>query len=476
MVPAGSGLSFESDAIRWFSHERRRRGARRAKWGAIAAYMASVGGASFVPGLGWVALISALSALVAWLVEMASGPRGLTEGDSDHGTITVTENQLTVTARGETLTLDPNSVSAGWVEEPDHVVLELRDGRALSIRAEDAKKRQELLRALGVSAADRVLRVPIYSRLGSIPTGELFAAVASVICFPLTAIAWTSLSTVTWEILRGNVSAGSFAALVLVLLAMAVTTLPSAALLLAFRRRQAVVGTDGIAIEGAWRRVIPFSEIVDVRLEDWGAALTLEEGKTVRLATGRTDALYPTPATDEQKARARRLVERAKEALAEAGQSRGLDQKASWLASDERTPEAWRSHLEALGERVGDYRRPGISTEELLDIAKDPARTREQRAAAMFLIGKRRADVAAARLAVDACADPELAEVLGAALDGRLDRQAMKPSPAARVRIAVADEAQNDLVEDDAAEAEESRFARADVEEPDRARAEQRRR
>lgn len=451
-------VSLDSDAIRWFSHERRRRSARRWKWGALAAFLMTFGGVSTAGVFGWLAFGALIAAVVAWMLESRHTDIALTEGKSDPGTLSLDDGRLRVVSGEHDVTLDSSMVASGWVESSDHVILQLRDGRTLSVRIDDPKQQGDVLRALGVSAADRVLRVPIYSRLGSIPSGELAAAVIGVILLPVTVLAWGFTSASIWEILAGGITTGAFAALALSAVFMTLTTPFAWALLWAWKRRQVVVGTDGIVVEGARRKVIPFSEIENVRLESWGVSVDRKNGKTVRLPTGRTDAMYPTPASDAEKARARRLVERVREAKEASGQSRNIDQKAGWLASAERDLASWRAALEELGVRVGDYRRPGISNEELLEIARDAARPRDQRAAALFLIGRRKADVEAGRRIVEACADPKLAEALTRSLAGELTRDALAPEPPrARVRVAEELEPGGEELEEDEQREQEAR-------------------
>jgi hypothetical protein len=88
---------------------------------------------------------------------------------------------------------------------------------------------------------------------------------------------------------------------------------------------------------------------------------------------------------------------------------------------------------------LGDYRRPGISNEELLEISRDAARARDQRAAALFLLGRRNTEIDAAGRVIEACADPALAKVLRAAHDGTLSDDAVEPEPP-RPRVRIAEE------------------------------------
>lgn len=410
------------------------------KWGAVAAYLLSLGGVGTIPLLGWAAALAAVVAGVAWLLQAAK-PGQFTEGESEPGTLVLDGHTLVIQSGERTESIGAKEVDCGWVEEPDYVVLVLHDGRSVSARVSSRKARLAVLSALGVSAADRVLSIPIYSRIGSVPGGELMAAVAGVILLPLAALGWSGASFAMWEALTGQLALGAgLITLAGMLLLIAVTTLPAWLLLAALRSRRAVIGTDGIVIEGAWRTVIPFSEVESVTLNATGAEIERKNGKRVRLPTGRSDPLYPTPQGEEELKRAQRLIERANEAMAAAGGSGLLEQKAAWLESGGRSLEEWRHALEVLGERTGDYRRPGITNDELLEIARDAARSQEQRLAAMFLIAKRGADIKAAEASLEACADKDLAALLRAGLGGTLRKCASEQAAVLpRLRVAETD-------------------------------------
>ncbi len=417
-------LKVRSGAIRFSGHGLVQRRLRSVRWGALLSYLLVIGGSSVLPLLGWLALIVAGTALGAWLVEVSIEPPFLTDKKSEPGRFELEDGRLRIVTKTRDESIDLATITAGWTEEPDHVVLSLSNGRNILAHVPDAGVRSELLSALGVGAADRVLRVPIYSRAGGVAGGELMLALAGIITWPATIGAWTALSVIAWSVFAKTPA--SLIALLVTAAFVAGATALSWLLVVALRRRQVVIGTDGIVIEGAWRRVIPFSEIADVSLDDNGVSLSLKNEKIVRLPTGRTDTAYPTVQTEEQSARARRVEERIKEALALSGGSRSLDAKAPWLECPDDDVKAWRTRLETLGERLGDYRRPGISDEELREIACDAGRGADQRAGALFVIGKRGSDHHAVEVVIQASADPELATVLRSALAGDLGKRAVE--------------------------------------------------
>lgn len=419
-------LEVSSPAIRSFTHVQWRRLARRVKWGALATYLVSIGAVVPLPFLGWVALASTAVALVAWVVEGASGSPLLAEGEAVAGKLVLADGKLRVVTQGREESIDPKTIEAGWTEEPDHVVLSLSNGRVLSVEVPDANARNALLAGLGVSAADRILRVPIYNMAGSLPGGELLMVLLCVLALPATYGLWTLLSALGWVLLLAGFSASALGIVLLMALLSAGATGLSGLLLGTLRRREVVIGTDGIVIEGFRRRVIPFSEVEHVSEDGGLVSVTTKKNEIVRLPTGRRDKMFPSAPTDEQATRARRILERAKEALALAGTSRLLDQKASWLESGGEDVSGWRARLSALGERVGDYRQPGISNQDLLDIARDGGRSADQRAGAFFVLGQRRADRKETEAAIATCADPALAGILHGALDGELTQKAAR--------------------------------------------------
>lgn len=289
----------------------------------------------------------------------------------------------------------------------------------VSLTIPDAEARRTLLSKLGVSAADRVLRVPIYSAAGGVPAGELMLAIVGIVLLPATLGMWTTLSIVLW-------GGPSLLPLLFVAAITAGTTLASWFLIHALRRRQVVVGTDGIVIEGTRRLPIPFSEIESISKTRMGVDLLTKGKKRIRLPTGRRDPAFPTPQTEEQAARAQRLLERLREAKTHSGTSRLLSHKASWLACNDEDPEAWRARLKNLGTNTGDYRRPGIDDQDLLEIARDAERSVDQRAGAFFVLGERKAEPEAAQKVIETCADPELGEILHQALKGVLTKHTVQ--------------------------------------------------
>jgi hypothetical protein len=417
-----AALRVATDAIGVQRHEVRRRRARRVRWGATAAYLVSVGAAAPFPPLAAVAFLSFLIAVSAWLVELANRPRIPTLNAKAAGALEVEAGRLTVTAGDNSETLPLSAIASGWIEEPDFVVLSLADGRVVAARVQDATERQILLHTLGVGASERVLRVPVYSRAGTLPAGELMAVIAALFVLPGSVFCWSALSVALWTLtsLARLAVVGGFGA------AATLVTLASWVLVTLLRRRQVVVGTDGIAIESLMRRFIAFSEIERVSLDDLGAVVQRKNGKAVRLPTGRADAMYPTGQTEEQAFRARRLVDRIAQALAARGTSGALDVKAEWLERGGRSAAEWHKQLEALRRESGDYRRPGITTAELEDIAGDAARTSEQRAAAAFLVARRGADESAVERAIEASADRHVAERLRRALAGELEGEKVR--------------------------------------------------
>lgn len=393
--------------------------ARRTRWLASLACLATVGGSDIVPAFGSVALYSGALAAIAFVMELSIGTPLLTEGKASKGAIAVDDGgHVLLTSGTRKESLARSMIEAGWTEEPDHVVLSLTDGRRISIEVKNAEDRERFLPLLGVSAADRVLRVPVYSTLGSVPGGELMGAIACLFAFPTTIIAWIVLSILAWKAL--------FVAFGVCAVFAATLTAVSWLLLQAFRSRQVVVGTDGVVIEGLRRKPIPFAEIEDVSEVTGGISLRKKNGTRIRLPTGRRDPAFPTPQTEEQAARAHRLLERIREALALYGKSGQLDQKASWLECGSEDAAVWRARLHALGTQEGDYRRPGISNDDLLEIARDGKRSVGQRAGALYVLGQRKAELAAAEKLLETCADAELSSTLRDALAGVLSPKTAK--------------------------------------------------
>src|SRR5262249_36615012 len=84
-------------------------------------------------------------------------------------------------AKGER-TFPLAAVVQGHWEDPDLVHLAMRNGEILVVRVKDAAEGERLLRAVGVTASERVLRVSLASAASQLPGGSAFGGGLLAIC------------------------------------------------------------------------------------------------------------------------------------------------------------------------------------------------------------------------------------------------------------------------------------------------------
>src|SRR5262249_19693678 len=141
---------------------------------------------------------------------------------------------------------------------------------------------ERLLRAAGVSAAERVLRVPLASAASQVPGGSIFGGgLLALLGAGLFAASVTLAFGVRDMVDATRVGTFSVVVTVATLLSLAVYAVTSA-----LRRREAVVGTDGIAYERSLRReFIPYAKIASVLPDTRGVRLVRKDGRRVLLPT-----------------------------------------------------------------------------------------------------------------------------------------------------------------------------------------------
>ncbi len=441
-------MRIESSGIEWSRQEQLR--ARWLRFGALSCvlgalvrpieYFAPHALQSTVVLASWAALgIGGLAALVG-LFGDARRPRGLP------GVVEVERDALVVAGRRFAIA----DVEQGWVDDAGDMTLRFRDKVEAVVRVGDRGEGERLLAALGVSTDRRVLRVPLRSAASLQARGHAarFAAlVALVMCLP-----WLLERTVRFlvspivlsSLFRVKLSS-SFIALDLALTAAlaAVTALALwgvRRLLRAVVRREAVVGTDGVVIEGyGTRETIPYARVAEVVRHPLGVCLALHDGERVVLPTV-VDSPEPLPTAEAAPppegargdvVRRDALLARIQQAMAyaRAGGARQahleqLDRRGDGVA-------AWRERLRVLagtGVEGGGYRRPSIDGDELASIVGDAGVAPERRVAAavaLASLGDERARTGV-RIAVDACVDEDLRAALEQASEGEIDEPALQ--------------------------------------------------
>lgn len=415
-------MHVESSSASLSFAERRRRLATRATWGGVLTFTVLV--ASGFPYSGWLAFGALAIAIVAWVFKhVARAARRL----PPPVVVDVESARLVVSCAGnEQFHLPLDHVEAGWLEEPDHVVVALRGGDQLRVKVKDGDDGRDLLVALRVGAADRVLRVPIYSWAGTVPAGELMAAIALSVLVPSLVALLAGTSDVAWRLVRVPSARAGVGVLVVVLL----TVLTGAALSGVIRllsRREVVVGTDGIVVEGVGRRrILPIRDVTGVSHHANRVLVECGSAPVLRLPTARVDPVFPVSADSEQQNRALVLEARIREIMQSARAGSARD-KAVLLQRSGIPLHAWRRELERLAQDSGDYRRRTLSADELVELAADGAGEVEQRVAAAYVLGRMPgAPAAMLDRIVRATADPRLARGLRDAGAGELDERLLR--------------------------------------------------
>jgi hypothetical protein len=178
------------------------------------------------------------------------------------------------------------------------------------------------------------------------------------------------------------------------------------------------VGTDGVLFRKVWKRYVPYTDLIDVRIEGGPAYF-----KVAFQLASRKRILVPA-ATREQ---AESIVNQVDEALA-AFQSRRQAQLIEGLMPGDQDVHTWRESLGKLLDGAG-YRAAAVDREQLLRVVEDPGQPERVRiAAAVALKPKAQPDeMKRVRVAAEASASPRVRVALNEALDDDIsDEELMK--------------------------------------------------
>jgi hypothetical protein len=340
------------------------------------------------------------------------------------GSVAVEDGALVVRAEGApTRRIPLGEVTQGWWEEPDRVHLGTCSGEVIVLRASDAAEGDRLLRAAGVGAAARVLRVPLASAASAVPGGRLFCGLLVALLFPALLFALMVLATGLRRMFEAGVTGGDVGALFLCGLIVAAIGFAGHAVLRAMGRREAAVGTDGILYRKTLgSRFIPYQALMRVVPDTDGVRLEQKHGAPVVLRTLVGGALSPADGHEDEAAR-RVLLDRIHEAMNAQGDGALAGAGLERLDRNGRELGRWRQELSRILSEGADYRRRAISAGELGGVIEDPAAPAERRVAAAVALGARQRDEARrrVRIAVDASADDALRRALERAAEGEIE-------------------------------------------------------
>jgi hypothetical protein len=303
--------------------------------------------------------------------------------------------------------------------EPNNVVLRLRSGLELCVRLARVDA-DSLLYHAGLSARQRVLRVPVASAASQRRGGQALAVLGMVLVGPLAFLSTIIGAALLADLPRGHLHFPDVPYLVVCVLVAALGALALRALAAFLGRREVVVGADGIAIEARSRRkFVSYEAMARVTGADRGVILELRDGSSVEL---------PLQVTESLDALARRelLLSRIADAMASiaAGSTTAhldlLDQGA-------RPVEVWRAALRALVDRPGSYRGGHLTSDQLLAVVADVRASPERRVAASVALSATDDEEHRSRIraAAQACADDELRAAMEHAAEGEIDEAAL---------------------------------------------------
>jgi hypothetical protein len=456
---AVSALRIESAAIAWSSRERVRSRAFRWMGGSVAVAVVALGvGVPFDSGLA--GGLFGLSMLSAGLAGLGGLLVGSARGAAKSGVVERRGETLVIARDGVETRLGIADVKQGWIEdvfgEGDacDVVLRIEGGRDVAVRVSSRIEGESLLRAARVSVVDRVLRVPIRSLAASQRFGQVMGVASMALLLPfMFAGSGGLIWFVVMSLLHGLPvdDARGLTILISLLFALSAFSMVSVRFLARFlRRREAIVGTDGVALEGfGKRRFISYSRVRRVARDPRGVRLYLNDGVSVLLPTlaDSNAALPVTPGVDasfdpatasrgiprgvsidslyrNDLARREVLFERIEQAMQARGQSRVSQVQLAQLDRQRRSLPAWRKDLRALLAVEGSgYRGAALGSDQLAEVVEDAGAPAERRVAAAIALSSK-GDLEArrrVRVAVEACADQDLRAALEHAAEGEIE-------------------------------------------------------
>jgi hypothetical protein len=425
---ASSGVGFDL-------RERTRRQALRAL--AIAAglvvVLAAVSMAVHAAAFCMAILLPLLAIPYALVSLLVSGANGATLAP---GTVVVGGGAIRVLDSAGKITreIPLDQVTQGFWEEPDQVHLATRSGETLVARAPDAASGERLLHACGVTAAERVLRVPLASATSRVLGGTVFAGLALTFVFITVVfggmvLAFGAREIVTHPNLRNLSTFFITNALLAPVLGL------GWGLVRAMRRREAVVGADGIVFRRVRRSLfIPYTSVTSVTRHPRGVRVERRDGPPIVLPTQGAESrplptLAPAPGhASGAEAEREVLYGRIVQAMAARDEGALAHPDLERLDRRDRSLAQWREELRKLLDEQADYRRARLTTTDLARVIEDAGAPAERRIAAAVALASAEPEEARrrVRIAVDACADDELRRALESAAEGEIDEAPLK--------------------------------------------------
>jgi hypothetical protein len=406
-----------SDAIAVVPDEIVRRVARRVALGALAAALVvpilEAFGISPFPFPLFETTFGCLAAsAIAGLAMLAPGGLG---GRPRSGTVDLGGDCIEVQRR-DVKRYRLADLEQGGFREPDSMVLRLRSGLELRVRAA-RKDAEAFLDHAGVSTRQRVLRVPVASASSERPGGEPLAFLGMVLVGLLAFVSTIVGAALLADVFRGHFHRADVPYLVVCVFISALGALALRALAAFLGRREVVVGADGVAIEARGRRTfVSYTAMARVTRAGRGVILELRDGSRVELPLKAQDVLE----------RRELLLSRIADAIASIA-PRCSTARLDLLDQGARPVEVWRAALRALIDRPESYRGVHLTLDQLLEVVADVRASPERRVAASVALSATDDEGHRSRIRAlaQACADDDLRAAMEHAAEGEIDEAAL---------------------------------------------------
>jgi len=456
-VPA-ERIRIESPRVAWSQRERARAAAIRASQVFAALSVIALG---MMIALGPDAMSLVFTMALFGLLVSCALVLGLRARRSlgAQGAVVIEGESITLEARDAiTRRFDTRELEQGWLEQGDDGVYEarlrLRNGAEATIAVADRGAGDALLRAAGVAAADRAVRMPLRSTAAMNRGGRSFTAFMMLMLTPYVVGSGAGAVALLTAMLHRSTRFAPPAGAVVGIVGLLVITLASFVglrrLLRHIAPRTAIVGTDGIAIVGDGQRFfVPYAQIAGAARDREGVRLLRHDAPPLFLPTvvdagvslpehqveaSKLDQGSPVQYRRYERDIARReaLLSRIEEARAVGrGGGAGLPRvTVEQLDRRGRSVDVW---CEALGRLLGGgreesgYRDMALARGPLLDLVEDGAAAPERRVAAAVALS-RTGDVQLKqrlRIVAETCADEDMRAALEHAAEGEIEQEAL---------------------------------------------------
>jgi hypothetical protein len=335
--------------------------------------------------------------LAGVIAAFVAGRRRETSAEQEQQATFAVDDQAFTFSTGSGSRRVPRADVASASTDGARAILRLTDGTQIAARVGGEGDARALVSALGSEITGRAARFPIGRRATAVadwmsrnlgPQALVGGVAMSFFGILLSWMLAMGSGVAIWEILhlaKSGVATGIGGAL-----AATASIMSMLAWLLLFRRREVVVGSDGVLIKGLLgRRFVPFSDIERVDDEEAGVTLALR---------GNDDLLLPRTAGDEG------LAARLREAMQARGRADLPPERVAALNRGGRSAEERRRDLVKLAQKGNGYRDEAFSGERLAAVVEDASVPADRRVGAALMLAAAGDEPARARVRIAAAA------------------------------------------------------------------------